>query len=221
LCPPTATMSPTPALDGISKLLAFSPREQLVAANGRQGQGLAEPRTRVRRWKLGTSPQFSRRSRKHRSQTETSSEAGDAAHGFQDGEWGDGGGLGASRNSSVPGAATAQSRSAPDNKPSPPPTPYPTTSAKPSPRSTGQCAPIWPKSGYTKVTEPQRLQRPIGLEIFQRYRRRYSQAGLAALVDKRTIRRSTVTGRVDQRYVEALVSISKDNVTASTRISIR
>jgi hypothetical protein len=54
-----------------------------------------------------------------------------------------------------------------------------------------------------KVAELERLQRPIGLEVFHRYRHRYSGAGIAALVDKRRARRSTVTGRVDGRYVDA------------------
>jgi hypothetical protein len=44
--------------------------------------------------------------------------------------------VGASRSSSAPRAATAPCRSEPDNKPLPPPTSYPTTSARPSPRST-------------------------------------------------------------------------------------
>ena len=44
--------------------------------------------------------------------------------------------VGASRNSSAPPADTAPCKSAPDDRSSPPPTPYPTTSLKPSPRST-------------------------------------------------------------------------------------
>ena len=61
----------------------------------------------------------------------------------------------------------------------------------------------------------------IGLEAFQRYRRRYARAGLAALVDKRSLRRSTLAGRVEERYVDALVQALKANISASTGTATR
>ncbi|MBV8294273.1 MAG: DDE-type integrase/transposase/recombinase, partial [Mycobacterium sp.] len=61
----------------------------------------------------------------------------------------------------------------------------------------------------------------IGLEVFQRYRRRYARAGLAALVDKRSLRRSTLAGRVEERYVDALVQALTANISASTGTATR
>jgi putative transposase len=72
-----------------------------------------------------------------------------------------------------------------------------------------------------KVEELARLGRPIGLEVLQRYRRRYAVSGIEALIDKRAVRRSSPTGRVDERYVEALRKVLHANTDASTGTSTR
>jgi putative transposase len=72
-----------------------------------------------------------------------------------------------------------------------------------------------------KVEELARLGRPMALRVFQRYRYGYARAGLAALIDKRSVRRSTLTGRVDHRYVQVFRQVLADNTTASSGTSIR
>lgn len=61
----------------------------------------------------------------------------------------------------------------------------------------------------------------MGLRTLQRYRRDYSAQGIEGLIDKRAVRRSTVTGRVDDRYVDALRRVAEENVNWSTGTSTR
>jgi putative transposase len=72
-----------------------------------------------------------------------------------------------------------------------------------------------------KVAELAQLGRAIGLEVFQRHRRQYATGGIAALVDKRSVRRCAPTGRVDERYVEAFRRVLAENTNASTGTSTR
>lgn len=72
-----------------------------------------------------------------------------------------------------------------------------------------------------KVGELANTDRPIGLRVLQRYRRDYGACGIEALVDKRAVRRATLTGRVDERYVEVFRRVLRDNVDASTGTSAR
>ncbi|WP_397517774.1 Mu transposase C-terminal domain-containing protein [Rhodococcus oxybenzonivorans] len=72
-----------------------------------------------------------------------------------------------------------------------------------------------------KIGELARSERPMSLEVFQRYRRRYAATGLEALIDKRPVRRTSPTGRVDDRYVDALRHALAANTTASTGTATR
>jgi putative transposase len=72
-----------------------------------------------------------------------------------------------------------------------------------------------------KVAELADTDRPIGLRVLQRYRRGYALVGIEALIDKRAVRRTTLSGRVDDRYVEVLRNVLRDNVDASTGTSAR
>ncbi|USC17976.1 Mu transposase C-terminal domain-containing protein [Rhodococcus sp. 11-3] len=72
-----------------------------------------------------------------------------------------------------------------------------------------------------KIGELARSDRPMSLQVFQRYRRRYAATGLAALIDKRPVRRTSPTGRVDERYVDALHHALAENTTASTGTATR
>jgi len=72
-----------------------------------------------------------------------------------------------------------------------------------------------------KMAELQRLGQPIGLRLFQLYRHRYARAGLAALVGNRSVRRCTLTGRIDQRYLDAFLEVLQQDTTASTGTSVR
>jgi hypothetical protein len=57
--------------------------------------------------------------------------------------------------------------------------------------------------------------------VLQRYCYRYARAGLAGLIDKRCIRRCTLNGRVDPRYVAAFLEVLNANVGASAGTSTR
>lgn len=72
-----------------------------------------------------------------------------------------------------------------------------------------------------KVAELAATDRSIGLRVLQRYRRDYAIKGIEALIDKRVVRQSTLTGRVDERYVEAFRRVLADNTHASTGTSAR
>jgi hypothetical protein len=48
-----------------------------------------------------------------------------------------------------------------------------------------------------------------------------SRGGLAALVDKRPVRRRSLTGWVDPRYMAVFRQVLKENMTASTGTSTR
>src|SRR6185312_11344183 len=72
-----------------------------------------------------------------------------------------------------------------------------------------------------KVAELADTDRPIGLRVLQRYRRGYATAGIDALIDKRAVRRTTLSGRVDDRYVEAFRQVLYENIDASTGTSAR
>ena len=72
-----------------------------------------------------------------------------------------------------------------------------------------------------KIGELAKSDRPMSLQVFQRYRRRYAATGLEALIDKRPIRRTSPTGRVDERYVDALRHALVENTTASTGTATR
>ncbi|WP_260502416.1 Mu transposase C-terminal domain-containing protein [Rhodococcus aetherivorans] len=72
-----------------------------------------------------------------------------------------------------------------------------------------------------KIGELARSDRPMSLQVFQRYRRRYAATGLEALIDKRPVRRTSPTGRVDERYVDALRHALAENTTASTGTATR
>lgn len=72
-----------------------------------------------------------------------------------------------------------------------------------------------------KVRELAESDRPIGLRVLQRYRRDYAIRGIEALVDKRVVRQTTVTGRVDERYVDVFRRVLADNTHASTGTSGR
>jgi putative transposase len=61
----------------------------------------------------------------------------------------------------------------------------------------------------------------MGLRTLQRYCRDYAARGIEGLVDKRAVRPSTLTGRVDDRYVDALRRVVEQNVNWSTGTSIR
>lgn len=61
----------------------------------------------------------------------------------------------------------------------------------------------------------------MSLRTLQRYRRDCSAHGIEGLVDKRAVRRSTVTGRVDDCYVDALRRVAMENANWSTGTSTR
>jgi putative transposase len=61
----------------------------------------------------------------------------------------------------------------------------------------------------------------MGLRTLQRYRRDYAAQGIEGLIDKRAVRPSTLTGRVDDRYVDALRHVVEENVNWSTGTSTR
>lgn len=73
----------------------------------------------------------------------------------------------------------------------------------------------------SKVRELQEAGESIPLRVFQRYRREYTTAGIEALIDKRAVRRSRLTARVDERYVEVLRSVLAANTDASTGTALR
>jgi hypothetical protein len=72
-----------------------------------------------------------------------------------------------------------------------------------------------------KCRELADADQPITLRTLQRYRREYSAQGIEGLIDKRAVRRSTVSGRVDGRYVDALQRVAAENVNWSTGTATR
>jgi putative transposase len=61
----------------------------------------------------------------------------------------------------------------------------------------------------------------MGLRTLQRYRRGYAAQGIEGLIDKRAVRPSALTGRVDERYVDTLRKVVEKNVNWSTGTSTR
>jgi hypothetical protein len=66
-----------------------------------------------------------------------------------------------------------------------------------------------------KVAELAEAGTPVSLRAFQRYRQQYAVRGVEGLIDKRPVRRSTTTGRLDERYIAALRRVLAENVDAS------
>ncbi|WP_323746868.1 TnsA-like heteromeric transposase endonuclease subunit [Catenulispora pinisilvae] len=67
-----------------------------------------------------------------------------------------------------------------------------------------------------KAAELETLGRTVTLRTFQRLRYRYETGGLLGLIDGRTTRPPSVTGRVDERVVDAVRQAVREQTQAST-----
>ncbi|WP_232512623.1 Mu transposase C-terminal domain-containing protein [Rhodococcus pyridinivorans] len=94
------------------------------------------------------------------------------------------------------------------------------TGAAPRPEYDVTCTTLRQRE-LAKIGELARSDHPMSLQVFQRYRRRYAATGLEALIDKRPVRRTSPTGRVDDRYVDALRHALAENTTDSTGTATR
>jgi putative transposase len=72
-----------------------------------------------------------------------------------------------------------------------------------------------------KCRELAEAGRVMCLRTLQRYCHAYASQGIEGVIDKRAVRRSTLTGRVDDRYVDASRRVVAENVNWSTGSSVR
>lgn len=69
----------------------------------------------------------------------------------------------------------------------------------------------------TKIAELQAAGAPVSAKSFPRYRRNYERQGIDALIDGRSVKYRSATGKVDQRYIAVLLEVLSENNTQSSR----